>query len=510
MADLVSQCISFLKGIWKYRWPAVAIAWLVAIVGWIAIYSLRDNYQSSARVFVDTQSILKPLLAGMTSVPNVEQQVSIMSRTLLSRPNVERVIRMVDLDLKENSGKDHERLVDSLMAQIKIAGTSQNDIYTITYTGDKPKLAKDVVQSLLTIFVEGSFGNKKQDSAKAIQFIDDQIKAYEEKLVAAENALKEFKLKNMGLLPRQGSDYGNKLFETSDDLTQARLELREAEQARDAIRKQIYGDEMAGKGGRQAESSLPNPEIDERIQSLNKNLDTLRLQFTEQHPDIVSTKRLIAQLEARKIEEAKHRKPGIDPGANYSPMLQQLKVSLSAAEARAASMRARVDEYSSRIARLKEMSIAAPEVESQLAQLNRDYLINKENYEKLVASRESAKLSGELSATTEMLTFRVIDPPTLPLTPTGPNRLRLLSLVFFAALAVGIGCAFLMSRIRPTFLSASSLREVTDLPILGSISMKWTDHEKARRTRSLYAFGFSAACLLIAYGGVIAGAVIKA
>ncbi len=502
MEELLSQLVSLIKGVSKYRWYAMVIAWLVVIIGSIAVFNLRDTYESSARVFVDTQSILKPLLSGMTSMPNVEQQVSIMSRTLLSRPNVERVIRMVDLDIKAGTPKEQEKLIVDLTSKIKINGTIQNDIYTISYTGENPKLVKDVVQSLLTIFVEGSFGGKKQDSTKAIQFIDDQIKAYEERLVAAENALKDFKLKNMALLPRQGSDYGTKLFEESEKLGQARLELLEAVQARDAIKRQISGD-SAGVKSESSPSIAANPEIDARIQTLNKNLDSLRMQFTEQHPDIVSAKRLIAQLEARKAEEAKMVKAGGDPGINYSPMLQQLKVSLSSAEARVASMRARFDEYSARVSQLKTLSVAAPEIETQLAQLNRDYHVNKENYEKLVSSREAAKLSGQLSATTEMMTFRVIDPPTMPLTPTGPKRGLLFSALFAAALLAGIAGAFLMSKIRPTFLSQNELRSETGLPILGTVTMIWTEHEKMRRKRRLHAFGLSLGVLIALYGGVM-------
>jgi polysaccharide chain length determinant protein (PEP-CTERM system associated) len=128
---------------------------------------LPNQYEASARVYVDTQSILKPLLSGMTTLPNLDQQVMFMRRTLISRPNVERVMRMVDLDVKAKDAKEHEKMVDELMAQIKIAGTERDDIYTITYTAENPKLGKDVVQSLLTIFVEGSFSGKKQDSEKA-------------------------------------------------------------------------------------------------------------------------------------------------------------------------------------------------------------------------------------------------------------------------------------------------------------------------------------------------------
>lgn len=494
MEELLTQLQSLVRGGWKYRWYAVTIAWVFSLLGFIVVYKLPDNFQASARVFVDTQSILKPLLAGMTNIPNVEQQVSIMSRTLLSRPNVERVMRMVDLDIKANSGKDRERLIEELISKIKIGGTVQNDIYTLSYSDDNPKLAKDIVQALLTIFVEGSFGDKKQDSSKAILFIDGQIKTYEEKLSAAENALKDFKLKNMGLLPRQGGDSGSKLVEMTDSLNQARLELSEAEQARESIRRQVSSMEVSLRPANPAVA--PNPEIDDRIQVLTKNLDTLRMQYTEAHPDIASLKRLISQLEVRKIEESKVRKPETD-AVTSNPVLQQLKISLSTAEARVASMRARVDEYSMRSSRLKTMTIAAPEIETQLSQLNRDYQINKENYEKLVASRESAKLSGDLNTTTEMMTFRVIDPPSVPLTPAGPNRLRFFSLVFIAALAIGLAGAVFMSKIRPTFLSHLDLLEVTGLPILGTISMKWTDEEKARQKKGLYGFIFSSFALLL-------------
>ena len=224
MAELTNVILTFLKAIGKYRWYAVVISWTVAVIGWAIVYKLPNDYQASARVYVDTQTILKPLMAGMTTLPNLDQQVIFMRRTLISRPNVERLMRMTDLDVKTSSASEHEKMVNELIAQIKIVGTERDDIYTITYNNPDPKLGKEVVQSLLTIFVEGSFSGKNQDSEKAVQFIHDQIKSYEEKLATAESALKDFKIRNMGLLPRQG-DYSSKMAEVSDALSQAKLEL---------------------------------------------------------------------------------------------------------------------------------------------------------------------------------------------------------------------------------------------------------------------------------------------
>ncbi|QYF95054.1 chain length-determining protein [Massilia sp. PAMC28688] len=505
MAELTAVILTFLKAIGKYRWYAIIISWTVAVIGWVVVYAMPNDYQASARVYVDTQSVLKPLLSGMTTLPNLEQQVMFMRRTLISRPNVERVIRMVDLDIKAKTPKEHEKLVDELIENIKISGTERDDIYTISYNSRDPKLGKDVVQSLLTIFVEGSFGGKKQDANKAVAFIEDQIRTYEEKLNAAENELKEFKIKHMGNLPRGNTDYSASVIEMTDRLSQARLELAEAEQARNAIARQIGGGATPGKPGIVA----ANPELDERIAQVNKSLDAARLQYTEAHPDVISARRLLAQLQQQKKDEAKNFKPSADPGASYSPMLQQLKISLSEAEARVASLRARVGEYQNRVARLQAQSTAAPEVEAQLSQLNRDYAVNKENYQKLVERRESAKLSGDLSSATDMLTFRVIDPPTAPTTPVGPNRPRNASLVFVLALAAGLGVALLMSQFRPTFLSQSSLREVTGVPILGSISMNWTDEQKSLQKKRMYALAASVFMLFGAYAVVMAAILIK-
>lgn len=499
MAEITALILNFLKAIGKYRWHAVAIAWVVALIGWAIVLRMPNQYESSARVYVDTQSILKPLLSGMTTLPNLDQQVMFMRQTLISRPNIEKVMRDTDLDVKATDSAAKDRMVDDLMAKIKMAGTNRDDIYTISYTATDPKLAKDVVQSLLAIFVEGSFGGKKQESDKAVQFIDDQIRSYEEKLAAAENELKEFKIKNMGLLPH-GTDFGSKVASANDALSQARLELAEAEQSRNAIRRR-----MTGGGG---DGSGPaDPELEGRIAAAQKNLDALRLQYTEQHPDIIATRRLLEQLQVQKKEAAKKGRPDTSAA---SPMMQQLNVSLSDAESRVAALRARVNEYANRVANLKSQSVTAPEVEAQLAQMNRDYTINRENYQQLVQRREQAKLSGDLTSATNMMTFRVIEPPLVPAKASGPNRLALFSGVFAAALLAGLIGAFLMAQVRPTFLSHAALREVTGVPVLGTINMHWTGSQTVLRKRRLVGLGAAVLVLFGAYGVGVAAMLARA
>ena len=152
---------------------------------------------------------------------------------------------------------------------------------------------------------------------------------------------------------------------------------------------------------------------------------------------------------------------------------------------------------------LQAVANALPQVEAEYAQLTRDYEVIKTRYDKLLERRESAQISGDVEASDAAMGFRVIDPPQVPLTPSAPNRLQLMSLVLLAALGGGLGFAFLISQLRPTFNEERSLREVSGLRVLGTIFMAWTDEQKKRRTRGLIALLLSVLSLLSAYAAIM-------
>ena len=229
MQDLVNNILAVTKGMWKFRWPGLLVAWLVAIVGMIVVGRLPDKYEASARIYVDTQSILKPLMSGLTVQPNVEQQVVMLSRTLITRPNVEKLVRMADLDLKNEPKARQEAMIEGLMRTLEIKSLARDNLYLLSFNDASPDRAKRVVQSLVSIFVESSLGATRKDSDSAKVFLNEQIKNYEAKLREAEDKLKEFRLRNIDLQTGNGQDSASRLSEISAQLEQAKLELREAE-----------------------------------------------------------------------------------------------------------------------------------------------------------------------------------------------------------------------------------------------------------------------------------------
>ncbi len=511
MHELAGQILSHLQAAWRYRWYAVVIAWIIALGGWIAVYLTPDRYEASARVYVDTQSVLRPLLSGLVVQPNVDQMVTMMSRTLISRPNLEKVIRIADMDIGLNTSEDREQLITRLSRELAIKSAGGENLYTIAYTDKNPQEAKRVVQSLLTIFVEGSLGDQRKDSDAARRFIDEQLKIYNEKLMAAETAVTEFRRRHMGLMAGDRRDYYTRLVAAQAALSAATLELKEAENSRDAIKKQLAGaEEIPSLLGDKSADEGGHTEIDTRIQALEQKLDGLRLNYTELHPDIVAIVRIIAQLKEQKKAEAKLRKPSARATQAQDPVYQQLTVSLASAEANVAAMKARVAEYGKRHDELKAAANAVPQVDAEYTQLTRDYEVTKKNYENLLSRRESAQISGDMETRASVMNFRVIDPPQVPSVPKAPNRRLLMSLVLFAALGGGLGAALLISQIRPTLNDERRLREVSGLQVLGTVAMVWTDAQQARRTRGLVALLISIASLLSAYAAIMAGLMLTA
>ena len=508
MDEILRQAILVLKGMWRHRWLGLFSAWIVAAIAVAVVFRIPDRYEASARVFVDTQSILKPLMSGLAIEPNMDQQIMILSRTLISRPNIEKLIRMADLDLDVKSKAEMEGLIDDLSKKLTIRSTSRDNLYTLAYSDPQPERARRVVQSLVSIFVESSLGNKRRDSDSAKKFIDDQVLVYQKKLEDAENRLKEFKLRNLSVQTGDGKDYFRRLNDVGAELERARLELRETENSRDALKRQMAGEAPLLVSDAPGAAGGLVPEIDGRIDALKRNLDGLLQRYTEQHPDVIGTRRMITELEEQRLQEIAARRKlgasGVSAAASTNPVYQKLKVSLAENEAAVASLRTRVTEYQNRYEQLKSAMKMVPQLEAELVQLNRDYDIHKKNYESLVARRESATISGEMDASTAVVDFRLIDPPRVGAKPVSPNRLLLVPMTLLLALGAGFLSPFVVSQVRPVFFDARALREMAGLPLLGIVTKKVSDADMVRNKRGFRLFIAGVLALFAAYGGGVA------
>lgn len=514
MEELLRQALTIGRGMWKYRWPALVVAWAVAIAGVVAVFRIPDRYEARARIYVDTQTILRPLMQGLAIQPNLEQQVSMLSRTLISRPNVEKLVRMADLDLGAKTKAEQEQLITDLMKDLKISAGRGDNLYTLAYQNENRDQAQRVIQSLVSIFVESSLGTSRRDTEQAKAFIDEQIREAQRRLDEAQAKIQDFRLRNLDRqLAAGGEESMARVNALAEQLDQARLQLREAENARDAAKAQLEALKSGGPapGGagllQEPAMSFATPEIDARIDATKRNLDALLLRFTEQHPDVIASRRLLKDLEdqkAKQIEELRAQATAAaasapaDAGGNgmNSFMAQQVGQMVASAEMQVATLRARVGEIGTRHAQAIQMLRTSPALQAELAQLERDYALQKQSYDALVQRRQSAAMSGELE-TAGLAEFQLIDPPRVGDKPAAPNRLLLLPLPLLAGLGAGLVLAFLASQLRPVFHDASELRAKTQLPLLGIVSTVMSDVARRRRRMELVKF-WSASGSLVA------------
>jgi len=516
-AELYHQMLFYLRALWRRRWYSIAVAWLVCIVGWLWVARMPDVYLSSARVYVDTDTMLGPLMHGLAVDTNIFRQVDIMQRTLLSRPNLEKVARMTDLDLQvENSG-DMEKLLDSLKARITIGSQGAN-LFTISHKATDPDLAKRVVQALLTIFVESNLGASRKDMDQARRFIDEQIRQYEEELNAAEQRVADFKRRNMGTMPSDGSNYYKRMEEAQTALGQTTAMLSEIETKRDELAQQLkdvpqfleYADNTVGAG------EGPQSPLELRALELEQKIDDLRLRYTDKHPDVVAARRLLDSIykqmdDADAAAIAAKSGEGGPAGATQgpttkapNPLYDKIKLKLVEANTQIAILKRRVDEIKGKITNLREAAQTVIAKETELGRLNRDYSVIKTNYEKMLSRREAAKIAQDLETKANKVQFRVIDPPKVPVEPAGPNRLLFLSVVLVGGLGAGVAFGFVLSQIDDSFPSTSRVKEVLAYPVLGAISRIVSVADRRRRVFELSSFTLIWMGLIGAYGGLVA------
>lgn len=435
--------------------------------------AVRDRYEASARVFVDTQTVLKPLMSGLAFQPDVDQQVRMLARTLISRPNVERLISSPRAGLQNLSPADREKTIDRLTREIKVLPSGDANLFAITYRDINPQRAQIIVDELVSLFVSSGITDKQRDSEQARRFLDDQIKSYEAKLMESENRLKDFKLRNFGLTGTSNQDHFARLSASTEEVNRLRVELQAAAQARDALKRELSQEDPT----MPVEAMMPGmapaqTDTESRLDAQKRQLDELLRRYTDQHPDVMAARRTIAQLEQqRKAELDSRRSDGKRGPAPTSPVFQRIRVALAEAEAKVASLQGQLSAQQGQLEQARAMAGRMPEVEAELSQLNRDYTIVRKNYEELVARRESASLGEKIDLTTKVADFRVVEPPRVSPTPARPSRMLVATLGFLVSIAAGFGVAFGLTQVFPTVQDARSLREIGGRPILGSASL---------------------------------------
>ncbi len=527
MLEFIDKFFTYLRSVWRFRWVMLASAWFVGVLGWGVVIQLPDQYEATAIVHADTESILKPLLGRLVVTTNLSERVRQIKIRLFTRPKLKQIARMADLDIEVSSEEDEEKLLKELEKKIKIGRYMQKDQYKIIYVHEDPVVAKKVVSSILTVFIESTLGANRKDTDVAQTFLDQQIEEYKEKLEEAENSLKEFKREHVGEMPGDSGGYYVRMQRALDDLEKHRLVNTELKNKRKRLQKLIDKqkkdavEEARKVSERSSDGKLSKGlehDLDSDIEEYKDTLRNLKLRFTDEHPDVVQAQAMLSRLESKraadmeKIEQDVVAKMNANPldMLNTNPIYQELLISYGNTEADLAVSKARLAEYQDRVNKLKAKIDIIPAVEAELKSLNRDYSIHKKNYEALVDRKESALISQNVEQRTDNVNFDVIDPPYVGFNPSGPPRIIFSAVVMLASLACGIFFAFFLGQIKPIVDSQKTLEKIADRPVLGAVSLVVDSKRKLKRKFEIMTFSlgfvvyfcFFIAIVLVHYAGI--------
>jgi polysaccharide chain length determinant protein (PEP-CTERM system associated) len=512
MRELLQIVLSEMRSAWRFRWYAAAAAWGVGLLGLGVVAWLPNVYEAAARVYVDGSSVLKPLLTDRIVSPDVATTLLYVRQALLSREFLLQVATGNGFEPAAMSPAARENVLEKLRTNIVIDAVaadqnraSASSIFTIKFRDPRPQVAEGVVKSLMNSLIEDTLGAGREGTDKASRFLDERIAEHEARLDKAEQDLAEFQRVNSGKLPGSEGGYFERMQRDRDSLDKTRRELRLAESKRERLRQQLNSEApLTIDDATLNKEPRPNS-IDARIRDSRAELDRLLLQYTERHPQVIAQRQSLDRLEAQRVEQL--RSLGISDsdqqvselGAN--PVYQAVQIAMNEAEVEIATLEADARDRERRLQALQALIDEVPGVEAELARLNRDYNVIKDQYQALLKSRETQQLSEQASAS-DQVEFRVLNPPRAELQPVAPRRLLLLIAVLGAALAAGGGLSYALAHLRPVFGSATALREITGFPVIGSVSRVLLDPRLRSKARfALASFSAAIATLVLLIGG---------
>lgn len=501
MQEQLSEILYYIKGTLKYKWTSLIVASLICISGWIFVLAMPDKYASEARVHVETRTMLQPLLHGMAIQSDVRALLRVMQMLMFTKSNLEQIINLSDLSKSIKTEGEKLALIEQLKRDIQIQGGTE-DIFTIKYQAKDPIVAKNVVQAVLTVFSEQTQINTTGNTNDAQRFIESQIQEYENRLRNAEKARENFKRANLGLLPGEGGDQIGQIQEMTTALEEAKLSLKEAISRKETLQEQL-DEALASEDDQWGEAAGQSTAEDTQISSLKQRRDELLIKFTEKHPEVVHIDKTILELEKLRNEKlAKVDASGnVSSAVRENPYAQSIKVSLNDADANIASMRSRVETYQKRLEKAQDEINSRLSIETEMQNLNRDYSAIKGNYENLLASREQARMTEKVGDQAEALKFKIADAPNTPLKPSSPNRGLLYSGVLLGGLVLGFCVSLLIHLLRPTIMSPLQLRQITGLPVLGSVSMKFSNSKGQKNRKEMATYFVMWTGLILVYSG---------
>lgn len=493
------QIKSFLIDVRKYKFFVVIVFSIVSLALLTLGVYWPKVYESKTTVLVDDSNIIRPLMEGAAPATDIRDRAGIAREVIFGRKIMDQILAHGGWSEDGLTPLEQEEIIEGIRQRTTIQGGK--DLILISYRDQDPERAYTVTARFADLFIAESIYQKITESQDALDFIDNRVGEYRDKLQTAEQGLKEFRSANPDVRPGSEREVGGRIDSLRASNDSNRVALRELEIRKGSLRSKLSGEADL------TESFSRRQEHAERLSELRSQLDLLRLSYTDAYPDIVSLKRQIADLEQGLLDA--EQKDAIGEGRSSSgsesdlmasranPLYEELRGQLSETETEMETLTARIAETEALLLVEEERAKKIYGMEAQLAELTRDYEVNQDVYQDLLRKRENARVSNNMDREEQGLTLKIQEPASLPLKPGGFRFLHFMTSGLLLGLCIPLGLIYMKIMVDPRVRFDDVITERLALPVLCTIP-----HYTSPKERKFGMLGTVAVALVVV--GVLA------
>jgi len=463
-------------------------ALLAPVAGFLVSYAFPAKYTSQSLVLVEGQKVPEGVVQPVIT-DDLSQRISSMQERILGRSRLVPVVERLGL---AKGGRTADSAIGDIQGNLTIepvvtdagqiaspTGGKKKPVrpgtavpgFTVNYTASSAKEARDVCTELTSMLIEENIKSREGAAQGTTEFISRQLDEAKRDLDDQDTKLAEFKRQYSGQLP--GDEENNlKVLAALDAQLDANTQtINRAEQdkayAESALAQQLSA-------WRSAQGSTNPQSLQQQLTNLQAQLLSLQARYTDDHPDVVKAKADIAEVKKRlaEVNAAASQETDIanDKGSlTEPPEIRQMRLQIHQYTEVLAQATREQKRLSDQIRMYQSRVAVSPEVEAKYKQLTRDYDTAQKYYADLLTKKSTSETAQEMENRQLGEQMRLVNPASMPLDPSFPNRLLFAAGGLAAGLAVGLGIAFWLELRDKSIRDERDVEASLKMPVLVAI-----------------------------------------
>lgn len=457
----------------RYWWIIPTAMVLVAALGFLATLVLPKKYTSSTMVLVEPPAVSQEVVPTVVN-EDLYRHLSSMQEQILSRSRLQSIIEKFNLYPKKRASEHMEDLVERLKKSIEVeliqpmpgSVNRQPPGFHVSVTFSDPQLAQQICTEITSMFMEQNATTRITQFKNTNDFLNQQLEEAKASLDRQDAKLAQFKRQYLGSLPEEQQSNLSLLAGMNSQLEATIQSLSRAQQDKTFNESLLTQQEATWKASQLNTQNTDS--LDQQLAALQEQLSALLAKYTPEHPDVVKVKAQIEDTKRRIAAgpETKASSSSAQASAHETSQMQQLRAKIKQDDLSISDAAKRQAQIQEEIHTLQSHVQASPMVEQQLKELTRNYQTALDNYNDLLKKQQKSAMATDLEHQQESETFRVLDPPSLPVSPSFPKKIVFLGGGSGAGLALALGIMYLLAMVDKSMYTERDVETCLKLPVL--------------------------------------------